>query len=155
MARKFNSKYKRFVRRASTTFVTVEMDGPEGLEDLIRGLGEKMLTWGGGAMWEVGNEMMNVSKELVPYDHRDLLNTGTTHPPEMSGDGTEIEVILSYGGPGVDYALLQHDTPNPPFGHKPGRVWKYLETPVNAASPTLGPAIAAAITSRIGREAAG
>jgi len=151
MARKFKTEYKEFVRTASNTMVTVEMDGAEGLEELIRGLGEKMLAWGGGAMFEVGNGMMNLSKEIVPVDDHDLQKTGTTHAPSFTDGGKTIEVILSYGGHGVDYALTQHDTPNPPFSHEEGRTWKYLETPVNAAAGELGPAIADAIRGRIGR----
>ena len=90
------------------------------------------------------------SKEVVPVDLGNLKNTGTTHPPVLR-DGRAV-VVLSYGGPGVDYAVIQHETEH--FKHEEGQTWKYLERPAHEAVRGMGQRIASYVRSRLEREAA-
>lgn len=130
--------------------VDAQFDGNEELRAVLEGLGDRVLQVGGGAIFREGNDIMNASKEIVPVLDRDLLNSGHAHPPEMMDGG--IVVTLSYGGPSVDYAVLQHETPPSVFRHREGKTWKFLERPAYEATRGMGQRIAGFIRARLGRE---
>jgi hypothetical protein len=100
-------------------------------------------------------EIRGASMEIVPVDEGDLrasaLSVGIT-PQRSPG---EIKVTLGYGGPGIGYAVVQHETPPDVFTHAPGRTWKYLERPALDAAQTMGPRLAQRIAARFEAAAGG
>lgn len=132
--------------------IDARMEGGEELKAALEALGPRLLTIGGGAMFEEGNNIMNASKEIVPVEWGDLKATGTTHPPELKDGG--MVVTLSYGGPTIDYAVVQHETPPSVFRHSDGQTWKFLERPAFEATRGMGQRIAGYIRARLDREMA-
>lgn len=131
-------------------YVNARIEGAPELQAALEGLGDKLLTVGGGAMFEEGNNIMNASLAIVPVLNTPLKQTGFAHPPEKQGDA--MVVTLSYGGPSVDYAVLQHETPPSVFKHGEGKSWKYLERPAFEATRGMGQRVAGYIRARLGRE---
>ena len=88
--------------------------------------------------------MTTAKEEYVPVDSGALRSTGTVLPPEVSGQSAKI--TMGFGGPAAPYALSVHENPRAgktggisPSG-KPYESWartggwKYLETPLKAAT---------------------
>lgn len=73
-------------------------------------------------MQHVLMDLMRRSQAIVPHDKGDLEGSATW---DMEIEGTRITGVVSYNTP---YARIQHETPH--FKHKPGRRWKYLESPL-------------------------
>ena len=117
---------------------------------LINSIGNAMRQIGGGALYEEGTRIMNESLNIVPVEWGNLQNTGTVHDPEET-EGN-VTVMLSYGGPAVDYAIVQHETPPDVFSHSPGQSWKYLQRPAEEATRGMEQRIAADIRARLARE---
>ena len=117
------------------------VEGTEELEAAFASLGDDMLRIGGAALFEEGNAIMNASKNIVPVLDGHLKNSGTTHPPEQEKD--KVIVTLSYGGPAVDYAIVQHETPPEVFSHREGQSWKFLQNPALEATRGMAQRIAA------------
>jgi hypothetical protein len=97
--------------------------------DIARDMPEEV----GKALFQFGEGVMNISKDLyVPVDLGNLRGTGHVAPPNFKMDG--VEVVLSFGGPGAEYALKQHETLH--FKHNVGEA-KYLEKPLKIMSASL------------------
>lgn len=83
-----------------------------------------------GALFRRCEAIMTRSKdEFVPVELGNLKNTG-----HVSIDPNKLVVTLAYGGPGVDYAVIQHERLD--FQHRVGGP-KYLERPLMEAAGTL------------------
>lgn len=85
------------------------------------------------AAYQEANLIMGKSKLIVPLHDGILRASGTVLLPEVSG--AFWSVTLGYGGAASAYALVQHE--NLTFHHLPGRVAKYLETPMAQSVPNL------------------
>jgi hypothetical protein len=66
------------------------------------------------------------SQMVVPVDTGALRASGQVRPPEVSG--TNVEVVIGYGGPAADYAIYVHEDLE--ANHAPGTSAKFLEVPV-------------------------
>jgi len=101
----------------------------DGVQDMIRRLGAtkaQVHDACGEGLFRFGSKIMSISRaEYVPYKTHTLQKSGMAHEPEWRGDTAT--VTLSYGGPGIPYALIQHERTD--FHHPHGQA-KYLETPV-------------------------
>lgn len=88
--------------------------------------------------------MTTAKEEYVPVDSGTLRSTGTVLPPEVSSQSATI--TMGFGGPAAPYALAVHENPR---AGKTGGIspsgkqyehwartgnWKYLETPLKAAT---------------------
>lgn len=91
--------------------------------------------------------MATSKEEYVPVDSGTLRSTGTVLQPEVSGMSATI--TMGFGGPSAPYALAVHENPRAgktggisPSG-KPYESWartggwKYLETPLKAATGAI------------------
>lgn len=78
--------------------------------------------------------MTRAKSEFVPVDLGALRSSGHVGDPERSGDGRDVEIMLSFGGPAAPYALVQHE--NLDYVHRVGEA-KYLEKPLMEAVGTL------------------
>ena len=65
-------------------------------------------------------------------------------PPQYEGGGPV--VVLGYGGPSVDYAIVQHESLH--FKHTVGQA-KYLEKPALHRAATMDKRIAARLQKRL------
>ena len=95
------------------------------------------------ALFIEGNIEMTESKKRCPVDVNysggripphpgQLRASGTVHQPVR--DGNTMYVILSYGGPAIDYAIYVHEMLG--YFHKVGRS-KYLESVLNESRPHM------------------
>lgn len=91
------------------------------------------------ALYRRGEAVMTRSKEeFVPVDTGTLKASGMVRPPVWEGTNV-VSVELVYGGPAAPYAVVQHETPT--YRHRVGQ-WKYLETPLLEAAPSMAQDIA-------------
>ncbi len=92
-------------------------------------------------LYQFAEEVMAVSKEVVPVDMGNLMNTGHVELPVDSGN--EISVTMGYGGPAVNYALVVHENLDPRVNwHRPGSGPKFLENPLKERQDKLPERIA-------------
>jgi len=84
------------------------------------------------ALMAEAEPIMTASKMICPVLHGNLRNTGHVSGPEMTATGAT--VTLAYGGPAVDYAVVQHE--HTEYSHTHGEA-KYLEKPTMAAIPGM------------------
>lgn len=107
-----------------------------------------LLPVSGAALRESGDRIMVVAKETVPLLTGALRDSGKVVGPVMLGN--KESVVMSFGeGPSAEYAVMQHETPEPPFHHLPGRTWKYLEIPTLAEMANMPQAVARSIWQKV------
>jgi hypothetical protein len=130
-----------------------------GSEDSLRRALEQLSVYETGfvtgaqeALLAAANVVFNKSQEYVPVDTGDLRSSGvvTEYGQKWSAGGgwtghmTETPgtfgVMISYGGRGVDYAVIVHEDLR--ARHAPPTSAKYLERAVNELAPSLGMTIA-------------
>lgn len=110
-----------------------EFRGNRKLQSAINRWGDQLKDRVPGALFEEGERIMTISKQnFVPVKDGVLRASGRTHPAVRKGKN--VEVVLSFGGTAVTYALEQHE--NLDFSHTVGEA-KYLERPLNAAIPGM------------------
>lgn len=123
----------------------VERIDTSRIENLLRAdLGRKLPHLLAGALYREAEAMMAESKREVPVDTGALRDSGHVRQPEEIG--SEIVVELGYGGPGIPYALVQHEKP---FRHTVGK-WKYLSDPVRRRAADLDQRLAAELAPQAG-----
>lgn len=105
---------------------------PETVAKMARltGLGSRQMA---ASAFSQAEEVMTRAKELCPVDTGTLRSTGHVVPPENNGNG--FEIVLGFGGPAAEYALIVHE--NLDARHTEGQQAKYLETPLNEALPQI------------------
>ena len=101
----------------------------------IRGVTPRAL---GAAMKVEGELIMTKSKGVAPVDTGTLRASGRVGRPSIRG--SQVEVVLGYGGAARDYALIQHEAN---FNHPGQGQRKYLEGPAKAAASGFARRIAA------------
>ncbi len=111
----------------------------DGLQELIARVerAREDLLWNAGrAAYQLAEEIMTDSKEIVPVDKGILMNSGYVPAPVVQG--SLITVELGYGGAAAPYAATVHEMMD---GHvhwtRPGSGPKYLETPFKAKQGLL------------------
>lgn len=112
--------------------MSVKMDG---MKQIIAAANanEKVGNYLSQALYSTAAQVLKESKKIVPWDTRVLQTSGTVERPNISRGRASVEI--SYGGSSAPYALFVHEDPD--ATHKPGRTYKYLETPFLAAKPTF------------------
>lgn len=132
---------------------TLVLKGWENVQANLRRLADEYPEALGYGLREEGMAVMDESLTQCPVDQLNPHDDGTPHladthqviGPEF--DGGNITVTLSYGNPtdptGI-YAVIQHE--NMDFHHTtPGTKAKYLEDPLTARAPFIGPNLARAV----------
>lgn len=128
----------------------IDIKVDKNLIESFGALESQVVQWGGAALFEVGSDILIKSKELVPVDRGHLRSSGTVHAPRM--EQGRMVVYISYGGPAVNYAVIQHETPPDIFRHSEGRQWKYLEQPVLESAGEIESRLERLLSERIARE---
>jgi hypothetical protein len=107
--------------------VTCTVDGMDAFIQQVRSLVPAIREAGGEELQREMVGVLEVSRQLVPYDTGRLSQSGRVDDPVS--DGEVVSVYISYGGDNeVPYALIQHEVTSIP--HKNGRQAKFLERPL-------------------------
>lgn len=115
--------------------VQIELKGVEKTLLKLKGAGKVAGKAAAGALYIEGEKIMAESKDrYVPVKHGNLMASGHVALPKQT-DKEVWRIDLGYGGPSVDYAIVQHE--NMKYRHKRGTS-KYLEKPALAAAPKIG-----------------
>ena len=77
-----------------------------------------------GTLYRRGENIMGLSKRLVPVETSNLKNSGHVPPPDIRGATVSVEMV--YGGTSAPYAFIVHE--NLTARHTVGQA-KYLEAP--------------------------
>lgn len=134
--------------------MNIEFTGDDIVAAVTDAINKGMASVVGPLMMEA-EEIRGRSMEIVPVDQGDLRASALEVGIEPSVTPGEVKVTFGYGGPGIGYAVVQHETPPDVFSHAPGRSWKYLEQPALQAAQTMGPRLAARIARRFEAAAGG
>ena len=119
--------------------ISWSQSGGDAMQRRLRQLGTQLSHNAGLALYRQGEAIMTRSKaEFVPVKTGALKASGRVNPPQSTGRGWTVDLV--YGGPAVNYALVQHETPW--YRHRVGQ-WKYLEQPMYEATATLLQQVAA------------
>ncbi len=103
----------------------------------------------GKEMYQFGEQVMGESKAVYcPVDTGLLRSTGRVGFPEKQGNF--LIVTLSYGSAACNYAVHVHETNK---HYRNGKQWKYLETPLKAATPLFPQRVRDAADRVIGKRA--
>ena len=89
------------------------------------------------ALFQEAEQIMSVSKRLVPVDTGALRASGHVQLPVIRGK--KVKVVLGYGGAAAPYAVFVHEKQ---ARHNPPTQWKYLEKPLFQAVPGMAGRIA-------------
>ncbi len=119
--------------------VTIEMQGGDKLLSLLKKIGYIPQSLP-SILFQEGESIMSASKAEVPVDLGNLRATGHVQAPVVTSQS--VEVLLGYGGPAVDYAIVVHE--NLEAHHTVGKA-KYLEDPALRAAKGMGQRIATRI----------
>jgi hypothetical protein len=107
--------------------MTCTVDGMDAFIQEVRSLVPAIREAGGEELQREMVGVLEVSRQLVPYDTGRLSQSGRVDDPVS--DGEVVSVYISYGGDNeVPYALIQHEVTSIP--HKNGRQAKFLERPL-------------------------
>lgn len=87
--------------------------------------------------------MTDSKMNYVPVDSGMLRNSGTVKKPTITRNS--VEVVLGYGGPSADYAVIVHEAP-PNWGQGKN---KYLSKPLNKAERGMISRVADAMRRRV------
>lgn len=89
--------------------------------------------------------MTDSKMNYVPVDSGMLRNSGTVLKPVVDSNG--VTVVLGYGGPSADYAVVVHEYP-PSYGQGKN---KYLSKPLNKAERGLLNRVSEHMRKRVAR----
>jgi hypothetical protein len=118
--------------------VSFTFTGIKPMQNACTGLATTLNAKAGAGLYQQGRAVMERSKaSFVPVKTGALRASGRTVGPERQGNTWVVQLI--YGGPGITYALEQHETPW--YQHPVGQ-WKYLETPMKEAAGEMAAGIA-------------
>ena len=126
--------------------VVFKLAGAEQLQRRLLQAGSRARPIIGGALKEIGEEVMDESKRQVPVLTGALKNSGRVLGPDM--DGPEITVTLAYGGTALKYALYVHEIAR--YHHPVGK-YHYLSDPVNTRRVRFAAQLGAKLRGRLDR----
>lgn len=128
---------------AAGQFLTVEIEGVEGIQRKLEELGAKGPEQVGQALYSVALDIFADSQMFVPVDTGTLKGSGGIEGPYESMGSQE--VLIYYGGPAAEYAVMVHEDLD--MYHTPPTQAKFLEAPylmhlqdvsIEAANALLG-----------------
>ena len=126
--------------------ITVTLNGIEQLKAKIAAAVPAARQAIKAELYQFAEEVMTVSKEIVPVDTGALMNSGKVMPLEEDGD--IVTVTLGYGDESVGYAIYVHEDLDPGVHWtRPGSGPKFLETPLKEMQDSLPGRIAEAAMS--------
>lgn len=102
-----------------------EIEGMDALQAALRASPERALENLGAALWNEANSIMTDAKDQTPVKWGTLRASGTVQMPTF--EGTEVEVVLGFGGAAQAYAVIQHERTD--FHHTSGKA-HYLSDPM-------------------------
>jgi len=106
--------------------------GPAMATKLTR-LGPLAVKAGMASLYRSGEAVMTDSKEnYVPIDTGALKSSGNVQVIQGTNGGGKI--ALGYGGPAAPYAVYVHEMNK---NYNKGKVWKYLQTPLQMHEPQI------------------
>lgn len=110
-----------------------KLDGVKEMERNLSGIATEFPKDAGAALLNAAEAVLSLSLRVyVPVDLGPLRASGQTAGPEHTKK--LIIVVIAFGSPTVDYAVVQHEEPD--FQHTVGE-YKYLETPLMQAAGSL------------------
>lgn len=110
-----------------------KLDGVKEMERNLSGIAKEFPKDAGAALLNAAEAVLTLSLRVyVPVDLGPLRASGQTAGPEHTRK--LIIVVIAFGSPTVDYAVVQHEEPD--FQHTVGE-YKYLETPLMQAAGSL------------------
>ena len=121
-----------------------KLEGVREMERQLREIAVEFPKDAGAALLNSAEAVLTLAQRVyVPVDLGPLRASGQTAGPEFEGAGIRgkqiIRVVIAFGSPTVDYAVVQHEEPD--FQHTVGE-YKYLETPLMQAAGSLAANIA-------------
>lgn len=123
---------------------TIEISGMDKLIEKLGAMGPKVKKAAETELYQIAEEVMANSKEIVPVDKGTLMSTGHVDPPVETDKGASIN--MGYGGPAAPYALAVHENLDPRVHWtRPGSGPKYLERPLEEMKPNITPRVRQAI----------
>jgi hypothetical protein len=115
-----------------------------------------------GAIYDEMETIKGKSQDIVPKRFGTLEASADAVGVNLTQSGSRGSVVIGYGGAASAYTFLQHETPPPgegaedeegniglEFRHAPGRMWKFLETPVMEAVEGMEGRIAIRLRKRL------
>lgn len=133
--------------------VAVTVTGTPDLMAAVQGALGVVMDEMEGVLFEEGTEIINASKEIVPFDQGVLQASGGHYGTDRTPDSVHLH--FGFGGAAAHYAIVQHETPPSVFSHLPGRQWKYLEQPVFEAITTMPQRLSSRMAARLQSRFAG
>ncbi len=131
--------------------ITVDVSGMGNLKDGLGSLADRIRQAVKAELYQLAEEVMTASKEVVPVDTGVLMSTGHVELPEEEFGGG-ISVSLGYGGPAAPYAMQVHEDLDPHVHwHRPGSGPKYLENPLLQKEPDISDRLAGAIQDELSK----
>ena len=110
-----------------------ELEGVREMRRQFDVIGKQFIDDASASLLSAAEVVLTFSKRsFAPVDLGPLRASGVTAGPERKG--TTIRVVIAYGSPAVDYAIVQHEETD--FEHSVG-VAKYLERPLLEAARSL------------------
>lgn len=123
------------------------MDGAVNIEAYIRSLEKEYIPQAraaaGEALYRFASKIITDAKQLCPKKTGTLAASGVVLDPVIEGGGEQITVTLGFN---TNYAAAVHEILT---NHHPNGQAKYLETPLMAQAPNLGPYVLAAIQEAV------
>lgn len=122
---------RRYSNTANGRRITITLQGIEKLQARLVAGGSRVIPAVAQAMNEEGQLIFDESQELVPVEFGDLQRSGSLSLAKQVGNALEVEI--TYGGFGAEYALYVHEDPD--ARHDEGKSYNYLGGPMEKAAP--------------------
>lgn len=119
----------------------------DGMDKVLRGLaatGAQAAQLVAHSLNEEAQLVWRESQRQAPYDTGVMRGSGRLHPARVTGDRIEIE--MTYGGEGAEYAIFVHEIPK---NYNHGKKDHYLSDPLEAAAPQMGDRVAARLERKL------
>jgi hypothetical protein len=125
----------------------MKLTGAEKMAARIRAFAKAYPDRVGAAVYQEAQVEMTEAKQRTPVSPTpapagvvpgSLRASGRVSPPER--EGNSVKVTLSFGGPGIDYAVAQHERLD--YLHTTGQA-KYLESVLDESAPHMAARLAA------------
>lgn len=113
--------------------MTIEISGVPELLARLAVAPEVAVQAMASALYSEAQSILSDSQPLVPVETGTLRSSGAVELPAIAG--TEIEVVIGYGGAAQDYAIVQHE--HVEFAHPNGGQAKFLEQPALEHAATM------------------
>ncbi len=123
--------------------VKVSIVGDEALIRRLKAAGSQGVEAAATGLYQAGEQIRGNAMERAPVDFGVLKGSAYVTLPELKGG--DAEVIVGFGGPAKDYAIVQHEDLT--YRHPVGEA-KFLEKAVDEEAPNI-PGIIAMATRQV------